>query len=73
MSVSIEKPERRMSVLDKNYSYTLGGVAQYYAEIAIMSENGYVSTEHSVPDRDGTMMIVSVLHHGDAVVKVYEL
>lgn len=73
MSVSIEKPLRHLMILDRYHNYTLGGIAQYYAEITILSKNGYTFTEHAVTDRDDVAMTIAVLHFGDDVVKVYEL
>lgn len=72
--VILHKPEvKYLGVSERYFNYTLGGIAHYRAEIAILSDNGYTATEHDVTDRDGTALTVAVLYRLGAAVKVYEL
>lgn len=74
MGIVMEKIEpKRLVIQPDHHNYTLGGTAQYYAEIAILSANGYVNTEYDVLDRNGDPLKIAVLHLLDAAVKVYEL
>src|SRR5690348_15892102 len=44
--ISMHKPEvKYLGAQDRHFNYTLGGIAHYRAEIAILTENGYTSTE----------------------------
>lgn len=74
MSVSMHKPEiKYLRVQDRYFNYTMGGIAHYRAEIAILTENGYTATEHDVLDRDGVPMTVAALYREGIAVKAYEL
>jgi hypothetical protein len=72
--ISMHKPKvKYLAMQDRHFNYTLGGIAHYRAEIAILTENGYTSTEHDVLDRDGSPMTVAVLYRNGTAVKAYEL
>lgn len=72
--VTLHKPEvKYLGVKDRYFNYTLGGIAHYRAEIAILSDNGYTATEHDVTDREGNALTVAALYRLGAVVKAYEL
>lgn len=72
--VTLHKPEvEYLGVKDRFFNYTLGGIAQYKAEIAILCDNGYTATEHDVTDREGNALTVAALYRLGAVVKAYEL
>jgi hypothetical protein len=73
-TINMHKPEVKwLNANERHFNYTLGGIAHYRAEIAILTENGYTSTEHDVPDRDGVAMTVAVLYRNGVAVKAYEL
>lgn len=72
--ISMHKPEvKYLGASERYFNYTLGGIAHYRAEIAILSDNGYTSTEHDVTDREGSALTVAALYRLGAVVKAYEL
>lgn len=72
--ISMHKPEvKYLGAQDRHFNYTLGGIAHYRAEIAILTENGYTSTEHAVLDRDDVPMTVAALYRNGTAVKAYEL
>jgi hypothetical protein len=72
--VILPKPEvKYLGAQDRHFNYTLGGIAHYRAEIAILTENGYTSTEHDVLDRDDVPMTVAALYRNGTAVKAYEL
>lgn len=72
--ISMHKPEvKYLGAQDRHFNYTLGGIAHYRAEIAILTENGYTSTEHDVLDRDDAPMTVAALYRNGVAVKAYEL
>jgi hypothetical protein len=72
--IDMHKPEAKyLGIKDRYFNYTLGGIAQYHAEIAILTENGYTSTEHDVLDRDDVPMTVAALYRNGTAVKAYEL
>lgn len=74
MSVDLHKPEiTYLSVRDSHFNYTLGGIAHYHAEISILTENGYTSTEHQIEDREGAPLTIAALYREGSAVKVYEL
>lgn len=72
--VTLHKPEvKYLRLQDRYFNYTLGGIAHYRAEIAILTQNGYESSEHDVLDRDDRPMTVAVLYRDGTAVKAYEL
>lgn len=72
--VSTHKPEvKYLGVNERHFNYTLGGIAHYRAEIAILTESGYTASEHDVLDRDDSPMTVAVLYREGHAVKAYEL
>jgi hypothetical protein len=72
--IDMHKPEAKyLGIKDRHFNYTLGGIAQYHAEIAILTENGYTASEHDVLDRDDVPMTVAALYRNGIAVKAYEL
>lgn len=72
--VTMHKPKvKYLGIKERHFNYTLGGIAHYRAEIAILTENGYTATEHDVLDRDGRALTVAVLYRNGVAVKAYEL
>lgn len=71
--VNLHHPEVKYPGKNSFFNYTMGGVAQYREEIAILEANGYTSSSHDVKDRDNMPMTVAVLYREGKFVKVYEL
>lgn len=71
--IDTHKPEVRYPGENQHFNWTMGGIAQYRAEIELFAENGYEVTSFEVTSYQGEKLAVTALFRLGKLVKVYLL